>query len=161
METTLGLYMGLASGANLITTGLLDSTLMVSYEHIVLIDELIGQIKSVTRGIDTGEGGLALDVIKEHGHPAPDFLGAEHTLEHMKQDVYYSDYTGRTNRSYEDWYQKAHARVTQILDREAGDDGLDPAIADRLTAVEARLREDDESWRRGEGDWWGFYIQDL
>ena len=50
VEMTLGLYMGLAAGGNLITTGLLDSTLMVSYEHLVLMDELIGQIKSVTHG---------------------------------------------------------------------------------------------------------------
>ena len=161
VETAMGLYMGLAAGGNLITTGLLDSTLMVSYEHLVLIDELIGQIKSVTRGIGTDESGLALDVIKEHGHPSPDFLGSDHTLEHMKRDIYYSDYSGRTNRSYEDWYQKAHARVTQILDRQPTEDGLEPAIEERLASVEARLREDNETWRRGQGDWWRFYIQDL
>jgi trimethylamine:corrinoid methyltransferase-like protein len=161
VETAMGLYMGLAAGGNLITTGLLDSTLMVSYEHLVLIDELIGQIKSVTRGIGTDESGLALDVIKEHGHPSPDFLGSDHTLEHMKRDIYYSDYSGRTNRSYEDWYQKAHARVTQILDRQPTEDGLEPAIEERLEAVEARLREDNETWRGGQGDWWRFYIQDL
>jgi trimethylamine--corrinoid protein Co-methyltransferase len=161
MEMTLGLHMGLAAGGNLITTGLLDSTVMVSYEHAVLLDELIGQIKSVTQGIRFDESGLALDVLEEHGHPAPDFLGAEHTLEHMKRDIYYSDYTGRTNRSYEDWYEKAHARVKQVLDRRPDDQRLDPVIEERLAAVEARLREDNESWRRAEGKWWQFYIQDL
>jgi len=161
VEMTLGLYMGLAAGGNLITTGLLDSTLMVSYEHLVLMDELIGQIKSVTRGIDTDQSGLALDVIKEHGHPSPDFLGSEHTLQHMKQDIYYSDYTGRTTRSYQEWYEKAHDRVTRILDRQPTDDLPEPAIEERLEAVEARLREDNESWRSGRGDWWRFYVQDL
>jgi trimethylamine:corrinoid methyltransferase-like protein len=158
---TLGLYMGLAAGGNLITTGLLDSTLMVSYEHLVLMDELIGQIKSVTHGITTDEGGLALDVIKEHGHPSPDFLGSDHTLQHMKQDIYYSNYTGRTTRSYQEWYEKAHARVTQILDRQPADDQLEPTLEERLAAVEARLREDNESWRSGQSDWWRFYTQDL
>ena len=161
VEMTLGLYMGLAAGGNLITTGLLDSTLMVSYEHLVLMDELIGQIGSVTRGISTEGSGLALDVLKEHGHPSPDFLGSDHTLEHMKRDIYYSDYTGRTNRSYEDWYEKAHARVGQVLDRQPDDERLEPAIEERLAAVEARLREDNESWRRAQGEWWRFYIQDL
>ena len=161
VEMTLGLYMGLAAGGNLITTGLLDSTLMVSYEHLVLLDELIGQIESVTRGIDTGPSGLALDVIKEHGHPSPDFLGSDHTLEHMKEDVYYSDYTGRTTRSYQEWYEKAHSRVSQVLDRQPADAGPDPAIEERLEAVEARLREDNESWRSSRGDWWDFYVQDL
>jgi len=161
VEMTLGLYMGLAAGGNLITTGLLDSTLMVSYEHLVLMDELIGQIKSVTHGITTDPSGLALDVLKEHGHPSPDFLGSEHTLQHMKRDVYYSDYTGRTTRSYQEWYEKAHARVTRILDRQPAEEDPDPAIRERLAAVEARLREDGQSWRSGRGDWWGFYVQDL
>ena len=161
VEMALGLYMGLAAGGNLITTGLLDSTLMVSYEHLVLMDELIGQIKSVTHGIDTDASGLALEVIKEHGHPSPDFLGSDHTLQHMKQDIYYSNYTGRTTRSYEEWYEKAHARVTQILDRQPADDHLEPALEERLAAVEARLREDNESWRSGRSDWWRFYVQDL
>jgi trimethylamine--corrinoid protein Co-methyltransferase len=160
-EMTLGVYMGLAAGGNLITTGLLDSTVMVSYEHLVLLDELIGQLKSATRLVDTGVSGLALDVIKEHGHPSPDFLGSDHTLEHMKRDVYYSDYTGRTTRSYQDWYQKAHDRVTRVLDRQPTDDPLDPAIEERLSAVEARLREDNQSWRSGRDDWWSFYVQDL
>jgi trimethylamine--corrinoid protein Co-methyltransferase len=161
LEMTLGLHMGLAAGGNLITTGLLDSTVMVSYEHVVLLDELVGQLESVTRGIRFDESGLALDVLREHGHPAPDFLGADHTLEHMRRDIYYSDYTGRTNRSYEDWYGKAHARVKQVLDRQADDERLDPLIEERLAAVEARLREDNEGWRRAKGHWWRPYIESL
>jgi len=27
--------------------------------------------------------------------------------------------------------------------------------------VETGLREDNEAWRGGQGDWWRFYIQDL
>ena len=110
---------------------------------------------------DTSEKGLALDVIKQHGHPSPDFLGSEHTLQHMKEDVYYSDYTGRTHRSYQEWYEKAHSRVTGILDRQAAASDPDPAIEERLAAVEARLREDNLSGRSGRGDWWEFYVQDL
>ena len=79
----------------------------------------------------------------------------------MKRDIYYSDYTGRTTRSYEDWYEKAHARVGQILDRQPTDERLEPAVEERLAAVEARLRADNESWRSGRSDWWEFYVQDL
>lgn len=161
VELALGLHMGLAAGGNLITTGLLDSTVMVSYEHAVLLDELVGQIKSAAQGIQTDESGMAQGVLREHGNPSPDFLGADHTLEHMKRDVYYSDYTGRTKRSYEDWYEKAHARVGQVLARQPEDARLDPVIEERLAAVEARLREDNESWRRAQGEWWQSYIQDL
>ena len=54
-ETALGIYMGIAAGGNIITTGLLDSTLMISYEHLVVLDEMINQIKRATGGINTDE----------------------------------------------------------------------------------------------------------
>jgi hypothetical protein len=79
----------------------------------------------------------------------------------MKRDIYYSDFTGRTTRSYQDWYEKAHARVGQILDRQPTDERLEPEVEERLAAVEARLRADNERWRSGRGDWWDFYVQNL
>ena len=162
METVVGLHMGISAGGNLITTGILDSLLMVSYEHLVLIDELVGQIRSVTNGINTtDEISMAVDEIKEHGHPSPGFLASDHTLKYMKHDIYYSDYTGRTEKSYEEWYDRAHARVKQVLDRRPEQSQLEPLINERLAAVEGRLKEDNESWQRGEGDWWRFYVQNL
>jgi trimethylamine--corrinoid protein Co-methyltransferase len=162
VETVVGLHMGISAGGNLITTGILDSLLMVSYEHLVLIDELVGQIRSVTNGINTtDEISMAVDEIKEHGHPSPGFLASDHTLKYMKHDIYYSDYTGRTEKSYEEWYDRAHARVKQVLDRRPEQSQLEPLINERLAAVEGRLKEDNESWQRGEGDWWRFYVQDL
>jgi trimethylamine--corrinoid protein Co-methyltransferase len=179
VEQAVGLHMGLAAGGNLITTGLLDSLLMLSYEHLVLLDELVGQVKHITRGIDTtDEISMAVDVINEHGHPSPGFLTADHTLKHMKRDIYYSDYTGRTAKSYEGWYDKAHSRVKQVLDRKLAEVHLDPAVQERLAAVEARLKEDPDTWREdlpprervhGEREpwrkdreaWWFFYVQDL
>jgi trimethylamine:corrinoid methyltransferase-like protein len=141
------------------------------------VDELIGQIRSVTRGIDTtDEIGMAVDEIKEHGHPSPGFLASDHTLKNMKRDIYYSDYTGRTDRSYEEWYDKAHTRVKQVLDRKPVGGKADATIEGRLSAVEARLREDNESWRKSldagirwnravwrasDEEWWRFYVQDL
>ena len=177
VEQVMGLHMGIAAGGNLITTGLLDSTLMISYEHLVLMDELIGQIRSITTGIDTtDEISMAVDEIKEHGHPSPGFLASDHTLKNMKRDIYYSDYTGRTDKSYEEWYDKAHTQVKRVLDRQPAEGHLDPTIEGGLTAVEARLREDNVSWRKGleartrwnravwrtgEEEWWRFYVQDL
>jgi trimethylamine:corrinoid methyltransferase-like protein len=122
---------------------------------------MLHPLKSVTHGINTDPSDLALDVINEHGHPSPGFLTSDHTLKHMKQDVYYSDYTGRTQKSYEDWYEKAHTRVKKVLDRQPADYHLDPMIRERLAAVEARLNEDNVSWRTGEEGWWRFYVQDL
>jgi hypothetical protein len=94
----------------------------------------------------------------------------------MKRDIYYSGYTGRTEKSYEEWYDKAHAQVKRVLDRKSAQGKIDPTIEEKLVAVEARLHEDNVSWRKGveEGtrwnrvywrtgdeEWWRFYVQDL
>ncbi len=165
VETAMGLYMGLAAGGNLITTGLLDSLLMISYEHLVLVDELIGHIKSIVGGIRTDEASLAVEEIQQHGHPSPGFLASDHTVRFMKRDVYYSDFTGRTEKSYQEWYDKAHDKVKEILghgpSRKPANDYMDEVILERLAAVGARLTEDNKTWRTGQDDWWQFYVQDF
>jgi len=160
-ETAVGLYIGAAAGGNIITTGLLDSTLMISYEHLVMVDELINQIRSITGEIATDADSLALDAIGQCGHPGGDFLACEHTIRLMKRDVYYSDFCGRIEASYEDSYEKAHRRVKDILARRRTDAHVDKDVLARLGAVEARLTEDDQTWRTGKGDWWTTYLEDL
>lgn len=161
VETALGLYMGLDAGANLITTGLLDSTLMISYEHLVLVDEMIDHLRSAAGGITTDDISLAVEEIRQQGHPSPDYISSDFTVQRMKQDIYYSEFFGRTAPSYEDWYEKAHAKVNDVLRRTSGDDEFDPDTAERLATLEARLREDEGAWRTGEGAWWKPYIRDF
>jgi len=161
VETAMGLYMGAAAGGNIITTGLLDSTLMISYEHLVAVDELINQIRSVTSGIATDAESLALETIAQCGHPGGNYLASDHTMKFMKRDIHYSEFSGRIEASYEDAYAKAHRRVKDILAQRHTDTHVEKDILTRLSAVKARLREDDATWRQGEGDWWTFYVQDL
>jgi len=160
-EAAVGLYMGAAAGGNIITTGLLDSTLMISYEHLIMVDELINQVRSVTRGIATDAESLALEAVAQCGGPGGNYLASEHTLQFMKRDVYYSEFCGRIEASYEDGYQKAHRRLKEVLARRHREPCMEKDILSRLAAVEARLKEDDETWRRGGRDWWTFYVQDL
>jgi len=161
VETAVGLAMGIAAGGNIITTGLLDSTVMLSYEHLVVVNELISQIRNVTGPVRTGAESLALEVIEQCGHPSPEYLYSPHTLENMRRDIYYSDFCGRVGESYEGWYEKAHGQVKEILDRRPLDEAADRDARARLGAVEARLKEDPETWRTGGGDWWRFYTQDI
>jgi len=161
VETAWGLHLGLAAGANLVNTGLLDSTLMLSLEHLVLVDELLSQIRSATAAATVDTEHLAIDVIRQEGRPGTNYLGHVHTLEHMKEAVYYSDFTGRTAKSYEDWYDLAHGKVQAILRRAREDAAADETLAQRTAAIEARLREDDRAWRDGHDGWWRFYVQDL
>ncbi len=161
VETALGMALGLAAGGNIIMTALLDSTLMLSYEHLIVADEIAGQLLSVNGDIRTDADSLAVDVIAEcSGQAGGSFAFNEHTLRHMKRDVYYSDFTGRVEASYEDWYDKAHRRVTEILARR-DDELADPHITGRLADVAARLEADDSAWRSDAEGWWRFYVQDI
>jgi len=161
VETAWGLQMGLAAGANLVNTGLLDSTLMLSLEHLVLVDELVSQIRSSTAAAAVDTEHLAMDVIRQEGRPETNYLGHAHTLDRMKEAMYYSDFTGRTEKSHEDWYDLAHQKVQEILRGAQKDVSADRTVIERCDAVEARLKEDDRAWRDGQDGWWQFYVQDL
>ena len=134
---------------------------MLSLEHLVLIDELVSQIRGATQAAAVDAEHLALDVIRQEGRPGTNFLGHDHTLAHMKEAMYYSDFTGRTAKSYEDWYDLAHEKVQKILRSGRDDVAADRTVPRRCAAVEARLKEDDRAWRDGQDGWWKFYVQDL
>ena len=134
---------------------------MVSYEHLVVMDELINQIRSITSGVATDVDSLALDAIAQCSGPEGNFLAAEHTMQFMKRNVYYSEFCERIETSYEDFYEKAHRRVSDILARRHTTVHVDKDVLARLEAVEARLKEDDQTWREGQENWWVFYLQDL
>lgn len=161
VETAWGLQLMLAAGANLVNTGLLDSTLMLSLEHLVLVDELVAQIRSAMAAGAVDDEHLALDSIRRQGHPAGNYLGLDHTLDHMKEAMRYSDFTGRVAKSHEEWYELAHRKVEAILKEAEEVAAADRATQERLAAVEARLREDDHAWREGRDGWWRSYVRDL
>lgn len=159
IEATLGIQMGIAAGVNLMTTGLLDSSLMMSYEHLVVMDELFNQFGSIAR-IDLSDLDLDAAVVMEEGHPSPGYLTSDHTLEYMKRSVYSSEYTGRIESSYTDYYDLAHAKVQRILERRNPDVAVDRLVDEKSAAVLARLEEGGEAWRK-DGDWWRTYVRDL
>ena len=159
-EAVLGIYMGATAGANIITTGLLDSTVMLSYEHLIVMDEMIAQIKRAIRGINTEEERLALDLIHKEGHPNPNYLGTEHTLKFMREEIYSSEFSGRIEASYEDWYKKANKKVKEILENNPPLE-WDKETKEKIKAVEARIKEDNQTWRKEKEGWWKYYIQDF
>lgn len=160
VEAAVGMFIGAAAGGNIVMTGLLDSTLMISYEHLVLVDELINQLRSAQSPIRTDAESLAVNVIGRAAGGGQSYLESDHTVRFMKRDLYLSEFTGEVQGSYEGWYEKAHLRVQDTLRAEGSADGS-PQALERLAAVEARLREDDKSWREGRGDWWRPYLRDL
>lgn len=87
------------SGANYIhdSAGLMESDLTVSYEKLVMDNEILGMCQRVLRGVEVNDETLATDLIIEKG-PGKDYLVEDHTLEHMRSEFYMPSLANRQKR---------------------------------------------------------------
>jgi len=90
------------SGANYIhdAAGLFDGDLTISYDKLVMDNEIIGMCERVLRGIEVNSDTLAVDLIEMVG-PGGDFLAQEHTVMHMLNEFYDTSLADRT--LYDEW----------------------------------------------------------
>jgi len=110
------------AGADLIVNGGMFGTgLMVSFEQLVLDDELFSYIKRLARGIRVDDDTLAIDVIEKLG-PKGNYLMEDHTLKYLGSGEHWEpDISAR--EQYENWKKKgekdvvrrAHEKVLSIL----------------------------------------------
>ena len=87
------------SGANYIhdAAGLMESDLTVSYEKLVIDDEILGMCQRVLRGIEVSEETLALELMRQKD-PGQDYLAEEHTVEHMRSEFFTPRLANRERR---------------------------------------------------------------
>ena len=87
------------SGANYIhdAAGLMEADLTVSYEKLVLDNEVLGMCQRVLRGIEVTDESLALDVALGKA-PGEDYIGESHTRRHMRREFYNPQLTNRDKR---------------------------------------------------------------
>jgi trimethylamine--corrinoid protein Co-methyltransferase len=123
MEAALTLFAATLNGGNLIhDIGYMESGLTGSLELVVICDEIISWLTAFTKGLEISEETLALDLIHEHALSG-DFLGAEHTLRHVRED-WQPRLVDR--RNYDQWAAKgatsmgerAQAKIDEILNSE-------------------------------------------
>jgi len=90
------------SGANYIhdAAGLFDSDLSISYDKLVVDNEILGMCDRVLRGIEVSDETLAVDLIEKVG-PGGNFLTEEHTLLNMMDEYFTPPIADRT--LYEQW----------------------------------------------------------
>jgi trimethylamine--corrinoid protein Co-methyltransferase len=90
------------SGANYIhdAAGLFDGDLSISYEKLLIDNEIIGMCERVLKGIEVNSDTLAVDMLEKVG-PGGDFLGQEHTILHMLNEFYDTGLADRT--LYDEW----------------------------------------------------------
>jgi len=87
------------SGANYIhdIAGLMEADLTVSYEKLVIDNEILGMCQRVIRGIEVNDDTLATELMIEKG-PGKDFLAEEHTVRHMREEFFIPRLANRSKR---------------------------------------------------------------
>ncbi len=87
------------SGANYIhdIAGLMEEDLTVSYEKLVMDNEILGMCQRVLRGIEVNDETLAVDLMIKKG-PAKDFLAERHTIRHMRNEFFVPRLANRDKR---------------------------------------------------------------
>jgi trimethylamine--corrinoid protein Co-methyltransferase len=111
-EAGLLTYMAAAVGSNLNhDVGYLDFGLTGSLEMIVIMDEVIDQIRRIQRGIPVDDDQLGLDAIAA-GAGQGQFLTLPHTLKHLRTTQWRPKLINR--QGYERWVKEGE---TSLLDR--------------------------------------------
>ncbi|MGQ9554856.1 MAG: trimethylamine methyltransferase family protein [Anaerolineae bacterium] len=96
--------------------GLLENMNIVSYEQMVLDNDIVLQVKRVLRGIQVDAEHLAMEAIMRVG-PGGHYLQDEHTLTHMRSEFVQPVLADRNNRSVwqENGATSSRERATRLV----------------------------------------------
>jgi len=112
-ESALGNLLVMMSGANYIhdALGLTEFDLTVSYEKMVIDNEIIGMAGRVLRGIEVSDDTLAVELICERG-PGKHFMAETHTVAHMRSEFYEPTLSDRRERG--EWEAAGAPDLTEL-----------------------------------------------
>jgi len=146
-ESALSNMLVMLSGANYIhdSAGLMDFDLTVSYEKMVIDDEIIGMVRRVMDGVPVTEETLAVDLICARG-PGAGYMAEEHTVRHMREGRYPPTIADRRPR--EEWAaggsttatERARERALALI-REHRPTGLAPELSAQIRARFPHIRD--------------------
>jgi trimethylamine--corrinoid protein Co-methyltransferase len=145
-EAGLMSYMSLVAGSNLNhDVGYLDFGLTGSLEMLVIMDEIIDQLRRMQQGIPVNDETLAVQVIQE-GAKQGEFLSHPHTLTHLRTTQWRPQLINRMG--HDQWDQagrkdlltKAHEQLNQILDSHQPQP-IDPVAAEEIQACLDRFKQ--------------------
>ncbi len=132
------------SGANYIhdIAGLMEFDLTVSYEKLVIDNEILGMCQRVLRGIEVDDDTLGLDLLLEKG-PGKDYLAEPHTVKHMRDEFFIPRLANRCKRENYSPADDALGRAKQFVNNVRGAgrvDKLPDETRERLVAQFATIR---------------------
>ena len=124
------------SGANYIhdIAGLMEFDLTVSYDKLVIDNEILGMCQRVLRGIEVTDDSLALDLILEKA-PGKDFLAEMHTVEHMRTEFFTPRISNRNRRETYEVAQSAAVGARDFVEQvrsEAPTSCINEAIREQI-----------------------------
>jgi trimethylamine--corrinoid protein Co-methyltransferase len=139
MSSTMLAYL---AGHDMLCDAGLNANALISLEGILIQDEILGKVTSLSRGTDFNEETLAIDVIKD-AFESGDFISHMHTLKHMKTDFTYDSLIG-SREIYESWSsrggldleQEAVNRVREILENSS----VEPLSDEVMKAIDGIVR---------------------
>jgi trimethylamine--corrinoid protein Co-methyltransferase len=146
-ESNFTLLMPALAGAEFIydVAGSLESSLTMSYEKLVLDDEVAGAVKRLLRGIRADTESLALELIRQVG-PTGSYISRPHTLKHFREEHHTPLLFNRESRSVwlsrpmRELVKRANARARELLAKHVVEP-LDPDVVKSLMEVAQRLKE--------------------
>ena len=133
------------SGANYIhdIAGLMEFDLTVSYEKLVIDNEILGMCQRVLRGIEVTDDTLGTDLMIEKG-PGQNYLAEEHTVRYMREEFFVPRLANRDLRDNmqpnDDALSRARAFVTQIR-KSAPESRLAPHVRERIMGEFPEIRK--------------------
>jgi trimethylamine--corrinoid protein Co-methyltransferase len=145
-ETGMNVTAAYCAGTDLFNMGgLLGSLMAFDYAKAVIDNEIALMLKHLNRRLPISEETLALNLISERG-PGGSYMESTHTLQHMRNSVFYPDVATRDMRQI--WEEKgsqeactrALQKAKQILSKEnpaVFSSELDQKIRDRFKGLVA------------------------
>ncbi|MHC4250089.1 MAG: trimethylamine methyltransferase family protein [Planctomycetota bacterium] len=133
------------SGANYIhdIAGLMEADLTVSYEKLVVDNEILGMCQRVLRGIEVTDDTLAADLMIEKG-PGKDYMADEHTVRYMRSEFFTPTLANRDKRESmepgSDALSRAKAYVRGVRER-SRESCLAPDVREKVLAAHPEIRD--------------------
>jgi trimethylamine--corrinoid protein Co-methyltransferase len=104
----------------MLNPGMFSSGLIVSYEQLVIDNEILGYIDRVAKGMRANSDTLAVDLVRKVGHGGQ-FLKEAHTLKEFKSEFWLPDISSRaafgrwTHKGGQDIAKSAGEKARRLL----------------------------------------------
>ena len=112
-ESALNIMTAILAKGNFVmhAVGSLETYNTMSFEKVMIDNEVLGMVRRLERGVDVDVNSLAFDVIKKVG-PRGQFVTEEHTMMNYRNEQYIPKISDRDTAT--GWMEKGERRIEEI-----------------------------------------------